>query len=133
MWATFINLTLDARGGNMVVDMKKILVAFLLFICPMVAAHAYINHETAVVRIMNKAAGKAYTVNVPVGRDTRFEKMNLLVRSCMQSDPFQAEDYFMFIEISQDAKIFSGWMSRNEPGDNPLQHPDYDLWLVRCE
>ena len=39
----------------------------------------------------------------------------------------------MFIEISQDSKIFSGWMSHNEPGNNPLQHPDYDLWLVGCE
>ena len=43
--------------------------------------------------------------------------------------------FFMFIEIdkSDEGKIFSGWMSANEPGDNPLQNADYDLWLVKCE
>ncbi|MDE5615848.1 MAG: DUF2155 domain-containing protein [Alphaproteobacteria bacterium] len=116
--------------------MKKYIIglfAICAFTTIMSPANAYIDRETAVVRIMNKAAGKAQTVTLPVGRRMSFEKLDLLVRSCKQTDPFQAEDFFMFIEISQDAKIFSGWMSRNEPGNNPLQHPDYDLWLVRCE
>jgi len=97
------------------------------------AANAYVEHDTAVVRIMNKAAGKTQTVTIPVGRHATYEKLDLLVRSCKQTDPFQPEDFFMFIEISHDTKIFGGWMSRNEPGHNPLQHPDYDVWLVGCE
>lgn len=115
--------------------MKKYLAVFL-FVGAMLAvmpADAYVEREAAVVRIMNKAAGKAQTVTLPVGKKARFEKLDLMVRSCKQTDPFQAEDFFMFIEISQENKIFSGWMSKNAPGDNPLQHPDYDLWLVKCE
>ena len=108
------------------------MVLFVSVVLPGVA-HAYIARDVAVVRIMNKAAGKTQTIKIPVGRDVTFEKMNLLVRTCQQTDPFQAEDFFMFIEVSQEAKIFSGWMSRNEPGLNPLQHPDYDVWLVGCE
>lgn len=96
-------------------------------------ANAYTDRDIAVMRVMNKAAGKVYTVNVPVGRKTSFEKLELLARTCKQTDPFMAEDFFVFMEISQNEKIFSGWMSRNEPGANPLQHPDYDVWLVRCE
>ncbi|MBQ5699854.1 MAG: DUF2155 domain-containing protein, partial [Alphaproteobacteria bacterium] len=39
------------------------------------------------------------------------------------------------MEISEveHGQIFGGWMSRNEPGLNPLQHPDYDVWLVQCK
>ncbi len=96
------------------------------------SADAYIDRETAVLRVMNKAAGKAHTIYVPVGARSSFEKLGIMVRTCKQTDPFQAEDFFAFIEVSQDSKIFSGWMSRNEPGNNPLQHPDYDLWLVEC-
>lgn len=106
------------------------MIGALLGITP---AYAYIDRDTAVVRIMNKAAGKAQTIKIPVGRKVAFEKLDLLVRTCKQTDPFQAEDFFMFIEVFQDSKIFSGWMSHNEPGNNPLQHPDYDLWLVGCE
>lgn len=108
--------------------------AWALGIMPM-ASHAYINRDTATVRIMNKAAGKVQQVNLAVGRAATFEKLNITVRSCKQTDPFQAEDYFAFLEISKsgEGQIFGGWMSRNEPGDNPLQNADYDVWLVKCE
>jgi len=115
--------------------MKKYFLSFLAASALLFTgdANAYVEHNAAIVRIMNKAAGKAQTVTIPVGRAANYEKLDLMVRACKQTDPFQPEDFFMFIEISQNTKIFSGWMSRNEPGHNPLQHPDYDVWLVRCE
>lgn len=119
--------------------MKKIYAVFLLSIGLIAGvsddALAYVERENAIVRIMNKAAGKVQTITMPVGRDIQFEKLHMLVRSCKQSDPFDAENYFAFIEISKsdDGKIFSNWMNANEPGDNPLQNADYDVWLVKCE
>lgn len=109
---------------------------FLSFLClvPNVAM-AYVNRENAIVRIMNKDAGKVQEISIPVGDEVQFEKMFINVRTCKQTDPFQAEDFFAFLEISERDKgqVFGGWMSRNEPGKNPLQHPDYDVWLVKCE
>lgn len=119
--------------------MKKIYVLFLLSIGLIAGvsddALAYVERENAIVRIMNKAAGKVQTITMPVGRDIQFEKLHMLVRSCKQSDPFDAENYFAFIEISKsdEGKIFSNWMNANEPGENPLQNADYDVWLVKCE
>ena len=119
--------------------MKKICVLFLLSIGLIAGisddALAYVERENAIVRIMNKAAGKVQTITMPVGRDIQFEKLHMLVRSCKQSDPFDAENYFAFIEISKsdEGKIFSNWMNANEPGENPLQNADYDVWLVKCE
>lgn len=119
--------------------MKKQIVK-LLFICmlPCIAApmaDAYVNRDVAVVAIMNKAAGKVQHVRIPVGKTAGFEKLTMTVRACKQTDPFQAEDEFMFIEVSKngEGQIFSNWMSKNEPGDNPMQNADYDLWLVGCE
>ena len=116
-------------------DMKNIF-KFLSFLClvPNVAM-AYVNRENAIVRIMNKDAGKVQEISIPVGDEVQFEKMFINVRTCKQTDPFQAEDFFAFLEISERDKgqVFGGWMSRNEPGQNPVQHPDYDVWLVRCE
>ncbi|HOY47306.1 MAG TPA: DUF2155 domain-containing protein [Alphaproteobacteria bacterium] len=107
----------------------------LFFLSGMSSANAYIDKKTAVIKIMNKAAGKSQTINLTVGKHTEYEKLNLLVRACKQTDPFQPEDFFMFIEISKNSegKIFSNWMSRNDPGKSPLQNADYDLWLVKCE
>lgn len=99
------------------------------------SADAFVEKHVATVRVMNKAAGKSQSIEIPVGKQVEFEKLTLMVRNCKQTDPFEAEDFWMFIEVikNPDGKIFSGWMSRNEPGDNPLQNADYDLWLTGCE
>lgn len=126
---TFFDIQGNMRG------MKK-LVAFFMFFCALpVVANAYIDREIAAVRVMNKAAGKVYNINIPVGNSAQFEKLNITVRACKQSDPFDAEDYFAFLEISTatDGMVFSNWMSRNEPGVRPLQNADYDVWLVDCK
>lgn len=119
--------------------MKKLIVAFIAFGTYLSVfasgAHAYVEKDNAVVRIMNKAAGKVQTVTLPVGKTAEFEKLDITIRSCKQTDPFQAENFFAFVEINKETegKIFSGWMNSNEPGDNPLQNADYDVWLVKCE
>lgn len=117
---------------------KYIALMAIVFMYTFVVLHdaaAYIDRDTAVVGIMNKAAGKVQTVRIPVGKDVRYEKLKINSRTCKQTDPFQAEDFYMFVEVYKDGEgqIFGNWMSRNEPGDNPLQNADYDLWLIRCE
>ena len=130
----FIDLTLYDGRGNIVL-MKKILCVFSLLCALPHVANAYINRENAIVRIMDKDAGKVQQLTLAVGQEVGFEKLYLNVRTCKQTDPFDAEDFFAFIEIAENNKgqIFGGWMSRNEPGANPLQHADYDVWLVKCE
>lgn len=113
--------------------MKKLFLIF--FVMFPVCVNAFVDKDIAVMRVMNKDAGKVQELSVPVGQSIDFEKINITVRSCVQSDPFDAENYFAFIEVveQENKKIFSNWMNRNEPGDKPLQHPDYDLWLVSCQ
>lgn len=98
-------------------------------------ANAFVEKNFAVVQILDKAAGKAKTVSLPVGQKVEFEKLYLLTQKCLQTDPFMAENFYAFVEItkSDSAKIFSNWMNRNAPGENPVQNPDYDVWLLRCE
>ena len=97
-------------------------------------AYSYTNHSNAVLRVLNKAAGKTQTVTVPVGASVEFEKLDITVRSCQQTNPFDAENYFAFVEISEPnlGQFYGGWMNRNEPGKNPVQNTDYDVWLVTC-
>lgn len=99
------------------------------------AANAYTNRAVAVIQVLNKAAGKTQTLKIPVGETSQLEKLNITVRSCMQSDPFDAENFYAFVEIAQsgNTRFFSNWMDRNTPGKNPVQNPDYDAWLVKCE
>ena len=114
--------------------MRKIIV-ILISLFVFTTAHAYVDRNNAVVTILDKASGKTYTTTLPVNTDVKYEKLNMVVRTCKQTDPFMAENAYMFIEITvnNNEKIFSGWMNKNAPGENPLQNADYDIWLVRCE
>ncbi|MBO4480305.1 MAG: DUF2155 domain-containing protein [Alphaproteobacteria bacterium] len=98
-------------------------------------AMAYTERRTATLRVMDKAAGKTQTLVASVGTPIEFEKISILVRSCRQTDPFKAENFYAFTEItkSDGEIIFSNWMDRNNPGNNPVQNPDYDVWVVGCE
>lgn len=106
-----------------------------LFLFSTKPADAYIEKDTAILRVMNKAAGKTQILPVKVGKTTTQDSLTITVRNCKQSDPFDAENFFVFLEIStkSDGRIFSGWMNRNEPGQNPLQDDTYDVWLEKCE
>ena len=121
--------------GN-ICGMKYFVFGLLCVMCliPNMAG-AFVKRDVAVVRVLNKDAGKVQEINIPVGSETQLEKLFINVRTCQQTDPFQAEDFFAFVEIAESGKgqIYGNWMSRNEPGQNPLQHPDYDVWLVKCE
>jgi hypothetical protein len=127
-----LSLTYAGPGYKML-GVKKIICVFLIFAS--LDAYAYVDRQTAVARVMNKAAGKAQTISLPVGKTTEHEKLAITVRACKQTDPFAPEDFFVFAEIDKnpDGRIFSGWMSRSEPAENPLQDADYDFWLVKCE
>ncbi len=121
--------------------MKGLKFLSILFMLPLFCfiqikpAAAYVEHKKAIVRVMNKAAGKVQTIILPVGQTSQYENLEMTVRTCKQTDPFYAENFFTFIEIakSDTGLIFSGWMDRNEPGLNPLQNEDYDVWLMGCE
>ena len=115
--------------------MKIFKYIFLLFPFLFISnSFSYIDKDTAVIRVLNKAAGKVQKIEIPLNKSIEYEKLTLTVKSCKQTDPFDAENFFMFIEIDKDpdGRIFSNWMNRNEPGENPLQNPDYDVWLEKC-
>ena len=120
--------------------MKNILKTLCLTIVPLslfsnTSAFAYIEQETAIIRVMNKPAGKTQLVSVPVGETVQHDGLTITVRNCKKSDPFEAETFFVFLEIytKTDGRIFSGWMNRNEPGQSPLQDDTYDVWIEKCE
>lgn len=98
-------------------------------------ADAFVEKDVAIFNVLDKAAGKTKTITVRVDQAVAFEKLIINVRSCKQTDPFTPENFYAFTEItkSDNTKVFSNWMDRNNPGRDPVQNPDYDVWLLRCE
>jgi hypothetical protein len=37
------------------------------------------------------------------------------------------------LDSLNDTPVFSGWMIASSPALNAMDHPRYDVWLLRCQ
>ena len=98
--------------------------------------HCQDHPDSDHLHVLRVNLGEKYGVQqIVCGAPNAREGLKVIVKNCKQSDPFDAENFFVFMEIytKTDGRIFSGWMNRNEPGENPLQNDTYDVWVERCE
>ena len=93
----------------------------------------------AVLGILNKRNGATQDVNLKPGQATRIGDVVVRLRACERTAPWEAEQYtgaFVQVDVRQpDAKwwrVFSGWLFKERPGLNVVQHPIYDVWVKSC-
>ncbi len=81
-----------------------------------------INSETWDFEMANASAGTVGTLRVELG-ECRYP----------EGDPVSDAYAFLTVHAEEGVKpIFSGWMVASSPALNPLEHPRYDVWVLRC-
>ena len=81
-----------------------------------------INSETWDFEMANASAGTVGTLRLELGE-------------CRYPEGDPAADAYAFLTIHTEEgerPIFSGWMVASSPALNPLEHPRYDVWVLRC-
>ena len=103
-----------------------------------VAKATEVSTNTAIMQAMDKITGQVDLIEVPVNQEVLFGTFSILVRDCKTRVPEETPDNFAFVDIvdniSQETKvnIFKGWMVSSSPALNPVAHPVYDVWLLKC-
>ena len=103
--------------------------------------------RVAVLGLLNKQNGKTRAVELKPGEAIRFgDRLVLRVRACERTAPW--ENYpdagaFVQVLVNERAKItdeqpqwrrvFSGWLFKENPAQNVVQHPVYDVWVKDCK
>lgn len=97
-----------------------------------------IEMNTAHLQAMDKITGRVSELNVPVNGLANFGTFSILVRKCVSKSPEETPENTAFIDIVDNYKspnpinIFKGWMFSSTPGINGVEHPIYDIWLLKC-
>lgn len=91
--------------------------------------------DGAVLRGLDKVTGEVEEIVLRNGEEVAFRRLRIRLGQCRypQNDP--AGDAFAFVTITEaekDAPAFSGWMIASSPALNALDHPRYDVWVMRC-
>ena len=103
-----------------------------------VAGAREIQTNMARMQAMDKVTGKVSEIDVPVNGETVFGSFSIVVRYCATRSPEETPENFAFVDVVDNYKtetpvnVFKGWMMSSSPALNAVEHPIYDVWLLRC-
>lgn len=122
--------------------MNKIRLIFfalaLLPLCTLNAAAENVKKNTARLQAMDKITGRVSVIDVPVNGEKAFGSLSIVIRSCQTRPAEEAPDNFAFADITdknlqgEEFNIFKGWMISSSPATHAVEHPIYDVWLLKC-
>ena len=135
-------------------------VAFTLLASVLAASVAqaanFVQKDTATLRALDKITGRSTDIEVKVGEPVVFGSLKVELQVCYQTPPEEAPESAAFLKIAstqpvavetmeaavdaedvetvseENPELFSGWMYASSPGLSALEHPVYDIWVIRC-
>ncbi len=109
----------------------------ILWTAPATAQEAEVSIGTgAVLRGLDKVNASVSDLEVPAGGGTEFGRLKVVLGECRYPVDDPAGEAFAFLTITDTvdgAELFSGWMLASSPALNALEHPRYDVWVLRCK
>lgn len=95
--------------------------------------------RVAVLGLLNKRNGESREITLKPGQATRIGDVVVRLRACEKTAPWEQDQltgaFAQVIVRGSDAKwrrTFSGWLFKERPGLNVVQHPIYDVWTKSC-
>ncbi len=96
--------------------------------------------RVAVIGLLNKRNGLTRDLTIKPGEALRAGDAIVRLQACETSAPWEnLQEVGAFVQLdirsSADGKWrrnFSGWLFRNRPDRNVVQHPIYDVWVKSC-
>ena len=98
------------------------------------------NIETNMARMqaMDKITGRVSEIDVSVNGEAKFGSFSIVVRRCVTRSPEETPENTAFVDVVDNyntddpVNIFKGWMFSSTPALNAVEHPIYDVWLLKC-
>ncbi|MEK9905295.1 MAG: DUF2155 domain-containing protein [Rhodospirillales bacterium] len=97
----------------------------------------YISMPGAVIQGLDKITARVSELSILNGNETHFGGLIIKVTGCHNRPPEEPPEAAAFLEIIDDktksgTTLFRGWMFASSPAISPLEHPVYDIRVLRC-
>ncbi len=106
---------------------------------PIVRGETPMAERVAVIGLLNKRNGISRDVTMKPGQAMRFGNVILRLRACERTAPWEVQKLtgaFMQVDVlgadNQWRRAFSGWLYKESPSLNVVEHPIYDVWPKSC-
>ena len=95
--------------------------------------------RVAVLGLLNKRNGIVRDLTLKPGQSVRVKDVVVRLRACETTAPWENEALtgaFVQLDVArtdgQWQRIFSGWLYKESPSLNVVEHPVYDVWPKSC-
>lgn len=101
--------------------------------------------RVAVIGLLNKRNGQTRDFELKPGEAVRLDKVVIRLRACEKTAPWESsQDQGAFVQLivrqrppgtndaERWAQVFSGWLFKENPAANVVEHPIYDVWVKEC-
>jgi len=107
---------------------------------PVTAKETPMNQRVAVLGLLNKRNGVSRDLTMKPGQAVRVGDVIVRLRACETTAPWEAQQLTgAFVQVDVQGfdkkwrRVFSGWLYKESPSLNVVEHPVYDVWPISCE
>lgn len=90
----------------------------------------------AVLRGLDKMNGRVEDITLENGFSAGFENLRVDLGECRHPEDNATGEAYAFVTIYDGPAVgepaFQGWMIASSPALNAMDHPRYDVWVLRC-
>lgn len=111
------------------------IVALALFAGAAQAQQQTATASGAVLRGLDKIDGTTKDIEIQAGRIVEFGRLSIVLRECRYPAGNPAGNAYAALEVVEqghEGTVFSGWMIASSPALSAMDHPRYDVWVMRC-
>lgn len=97
--------------------------------------------RVATLGLLNKRNNLSQDIELKPGESKRIGDVIVRLSACERTQPFETpKETGAFVQLlvraagdeEKWAKVFSGWLFKNSPSLNVVEHPIYDVWVKDC-
>jgi hypothetical protein len=114
---------------------RSVVLAVSLAVASVAGAEETANATAGEVRVLDKITGAITDLTLQVGQTQELGHLKVTMGECRYPVANPLGDAFGELTITyQDNPIpvFQGWMIAKAPALNAMDHPRYDVWMLRC-
>ena len=111
------------------------LAILMLAALPAQAQQQASSAQSGTIRVLDKISGETTDISIGRGQTKVFGRLTIVLGDCRFPTNNPNSDAFGWLEIRDESMAqaaFSGWMVASSPALNAMDHPRYDVWLLRC-
>jgi hypothetical protein len=98
-------------------------------------AEVAVNARGGVVRWLDKLSGETGDIELSRGQSAQNGRLTIQLDECRypaEDSPTEAYAHLTILDKLMDQPAFSGWMVASSPALSAMDHPRYDVWILRC-